>query len=242
MKEKKKIIVNAITSLRLLATLLIAPIYFAYGGVVASAVIAGFFLTDFIDGKLARKWHVQTFLGSLLDTISDKTLAVSSLLTLSTVNPLYTLPLLMEIGIFAVNKAIYQEGQNIQANIIGKAKAWLLGAGITFGFLSQDIAKLTPISENAIKNLNLASTLIPTIACGATLASYCYSYYQARKENKEIEELEAELADIQQRKTSFELEKKSKSEIWQNLIDTEFYLAHKDEPIMQLLYKPKKSN
>ena len=123
MKEKKKIIVNAITSLRLLATLLIAPIYFAYGGLVSSAVIAGFFLTDFIDGKLARKWHVQTFLGSLLDTISDKTLAVSSLLTLSTVNPLYTLPLLMEIGIFAVNKAIYQEGHNIQANIIGKAKA-----------------------------------------------------------------------------------------------------------------------
>ena len=41
-------------------------------GTLATGLAAmGFFLTDFIDGFLARKLHAQTFFGSLLDAVSE---------------------------------------------------------------------------------------------------------------------------------------------------------------------------
>lgn len=238
MHKTKKIIVNSITSLRLIATLVIAPIFLTYGGIVTAEVIAAFFLTDFIDGKLARKWHVESFLGSLLDSLSDKTLAISSLLTLTTINPLFSIPLLLEVGIAGVNKALYQNGHNIHANIVGKAKAWVLGAGITLGFLTNDLAAISKtVSESAIKNLTTASTLLPTIACGATLVSYCYSFYQAQKQEQELAKLESHLAEIKDKKIELQKTKKTLAEICHDLVDTEFYNEHKSEPIMQLLYK-----
>ena len=51
-------------------------------------------LTDAIDGFLARLWHQETELGTLLDPIADKALILSTLITCSTV---HGLPLWMRV-------------------------------------------------------------------------------------------------------------------------------------------------
>ncbi len=234
----KKIIVNLITATRLLATFAIAPIYLTYGSLVTAGLIAFFFLTDFIDGKLARAWHVESFLGSLLDSSCDKTLAISSLLTLSTVNPLFILPLLIEAGIITVNALTVKEGGNIKANMIGKAKEWLIGLGIASGFILTSPGIEESLGKSTTENLLTASAIVPAVASGITLASYCYSLYQAYKNKQEELTIEQNLADIATQKANLQV-LKSKKEILEGLIDTEFYHQHKDDPIKSLLYKPK---
>ena len=78
-----KITVNTITSIRLLGALLLPLIYFKYGILISTINILCLFLTDAIDGFLARKFNSSTFLGSLLDVTSDKLLNFMSFLLLS---------------------------------------------------------------------------------------------------------------------------------------------------------------
>ena len=52
------------------------PIFASCGALATGLAAMGFFLTDFIDGFLARKLHVQSFFGSLLDALSDKAFGI----------------------------------------------------------------------------------------------------------------------------------------------------------------------
>ena len=225
----------------MLAALAIAPIYFSFGSIAAAITIGASFLTDFIDGKLARGWHVESFLGSLLDSVSDKALAASSLITLSLVNPLFLIPLLLEVGILTTNVIAAKSGENIQSNMLGKIKEWFLGLGAASGFAltAPNIAeKLTETTQTTYLN---TAALTSAIACGATLASYCASYYSAHKDRLESLQIEQNLADIKSQKEALR-KLKTRPEILHDLIDTEFYHTHKNDPILSLLYKEKPQN
>ena len=69
-----KLLVNLITASRLLFTVILMIIYKSIPNYWFLILIAIIFSTDFIDGKLARKFHVETFFGSLMDTMADKIL------------------------------------------------------------------------------------------------------------------------------------------------------------------------
>ena len=78
MKKKyyiKLVLVNLITLSRLIGALLMPLIYFKQGIESLGFLIIILFLTDMIDGKLSRLLKVETFLGGLLDAVSDKLFA-----------------------------------------------------------------------------------------------------------------------------------------------------------------------
>ena len=79
----KLIIVNLLTSVRLIGSVILPFIYYYKGPVVVSIWVLVIFSTDAIDGRLARHWKVETFFGSLLDGMCDKLFSIVSLSILS---------------------------------------------------------------------------------------------------------------------------------------------------------------
>ena len=71
----KLILVNLITLSRLISAILLPILYFKNGVTSLCILIPFLFVTDLIDGKLSRYFKVETFLGSILDAVSDKVFA-----------------------------------------------------------------------------------------------------------------------------------------------------------------------
>ena len=97
-RKLKLIFVNTITLIRLIGALLLPFIYHKYGASIVSLSIIIIFLTDAIDGFLARKLNVSTFFGSMLDGLSDKLLNVISFVILGLEYDIMLTPLILEIS------------------------------------------------------------------------------------------------------------------------------------------------
>lgn len=266
---RNKVLVNLITFIRSLGTVAIVPIYLTYGMLATSLTAAGFFLTDFIDGHLARKLHVQSFFGSLLDGLSDKAFGIICLLLLASINPVFLAVIGLELGIFAINYNSAKRGNNIQSSKAGKAKTALLSASIVgsyFCYAAPTIKELLNYinvsSFNTLLELNpdLLSTILAIPVIGASL--YVVKDYKNKAEAHDqerekdlnvseeltsevpgqmtIDEIIAKREELTHKKDQI-MELKSRQEIVHDLFDTEFYLEHKDDEIKKLLYKYKGS-
>ena len=60
-------VVNMLTTVRIIGVICLLPIFLNYGGVAAALLSVGCYFTDFIDGLIARKFHASTFFGSTYD-------------------------------------------------------------------------------------------------------------------------------------------------------------------------------
>ena len=261
----KKILVNSITAIRALGTLVIVPIFNCNGSLIAGLAAAGFFLTDFIDGKLARSFKVQTFFGSLLDGLSDKAFAIICLTLLALQNPIFWTIIAAEGAIVYANYKSAQKGNNIQSSKAGKIKTGILGVSIVGSMLcleAPSIRELLKFTNSAAldKIFSLDPNLLTTLLAIPAIAASCYvlkdyiniSNKQTKAKAKKAESLKQEktsadieqtIADIETKKAELKKDKekikqlKSSKEILHDLFDTEFYLEHKDDDIKQLLYK-----
>lgn len=217
----KKIIVNIITGMRVLGGISIIFVYL-FGGVLATAMVCvGLFITDFIDGKLARLWHVQSFFGSLLDSLSDKLFAIISLIILSIINPIFVFVILGELLIMYINISSLYRGNNVQSSIFGKVKTFVLATSVIGSLIvySKSIFNLNPyIVSYCLAIAELLSSLFVAID------------YAKRAHNQDTKR-------ISKKNNTKKGEKKSKEEIIFALFDTEFYLKNKDSNIKDLIYK-----
>ena len=66
------VVVNLLTTVRIIGVICLLPIYLRYGGVAAALLSIACYFTDFIDGLIARKCHASTFFGSTYDGVADK--------------------------------------------------------------------------------------------------------------------------------------------------------------------------
>ena len=225
----------------------------------------GFFLTDFIDGFLARKLHVQSFFGSLLDALSDKAFGIVCLLLLSTLNPMFLAVIGVELGIFAINYKSIQNNNNVKSSKVGKAKTFLLAGSIVGSFFAYSAPTIKEVlnyvnisSFNTLLELNpdLLSAILAIPAIGASI--YVAKDYIdiAKKQEQEVKEEVVEEPTIEEHKMTLEeiaeererllqqreyleeaKELKSREEILFALFDTNYYLEHKDDKLKSLLYK-----
>lgn len=245
-KTIKKIFVNLITAIRALGSIAIIPIFLNLGAIPAALTALGFFATDFIDGQLARRFHVQTFFGSLLDAVADKAFGIVCIGLISTINPIYLIIAYLEASIFRINYNNAQNGCNVKSSLNGKIKTWFLALSIIVAFLSKDINLFS-------LPLGLTSMIIalPTIIYQLIVEN---EYLKAgdEHEQKQYEEqvlAQSRVEDIKNKKAELvkkremitnEMQKKNKQEIIHDLFDTEFYLENQDKEIKKLLYKPKR--
>ena len=117
-----KIFVNLITTLRFVYTLILPILQLKISNTAFIVNLVILFLTDTVDGFLARKFRVQTFYGSLMDTIADKTLSIVLLIILANhINILYVV-LLCEILIALLNSFEMVRRKRTKSIIIGKIK------------------------------------------------------------------------------------------------------------------------
>ena len=173
----KKVLVNSITAIRALGTLVIVPIFKNNGPFTAGLAAAGFFLTDFIDGKLARGLKVQTFFGSLLDSLSDKAFAIICLVLLALQNPIFWTVIAAEGAIVYANYKSAQKGNNIQSSFAGKAKTACMLVGVSLLFLHD-----LPFS---LFNFHPAKAIIMVATVLSVISGIQY-YVKNKKSNERI--------------------------------------------------------
>ena len=92
-------------------------------------------LTDFIDGRIARKRNLVTDLGKMLDAIADKILVDSVLIILSSsgfISPVIAVIIIVrDIVVNAVKMAAGNAGKVVAASWTGKVKTTFQMVGIT---------------------------------------------------------------------------------------------------------------
>ena len=253
-------ITNFFTALRAAGIFCMIPVFKAYGGLATALLSVGCFITDFIDGKLARGLKSSTFFGSLFDGISDKAFLIVNFILLLSITPLAIIPILAELGIAGVQSLKYESNLNVQSNIIGKVKMWV--AGITMGavyllvdptflnYLGADLAtKISSMDKNALFGAVLTPLVLNEIA---TLGSYIKEFVDGQKEQEkeipeESKEEKSEKEDVlvkEEEPTTENTHSLKNSEVekyMENLsvkdmlFDHDFYEQHKDDGNLKLL-------
>ena len=136
MRNFIKIFVNILTSLRLLFTM-IALLFFKKMPHTIFFILATIILfTDFLDGKLARKYKVQTIFGANLDTIADKFLSIGLILILIKQLPILYLLLIGEIIISIINITAKIINKKTKSSKIGKIKTWMISLTILIAYIT----------------------------------------------------------------------------------------------------------
>lgn len=144
---------NTLSLVRIILIPFFVAFYFlqyTFAPFVALAIFIVATFTDFLDGKIARKYNLVTDLGKLLDPIADKILVTSALFVITATNPLALLNILdasicmiittcvsiailaRELLISAVRQIAASKGKVIQANKWGKAKTAVQMTAIPF--------------------------------------------------------------------------------------------------------------
>lgn len=234
----KLIIVNVLTFIRIIGTLIIVPIYQTYGGIAAGLVSLICYATDSIDGILARHWHASTFFGAIFDGAADKMLTIANFILLYLITPYAIIPIIFELSVVVVQYYKYHKNLNIKSNIIGKSKVWILAITVVLAFFISDINNISFISESFKNNINMVSKdnlyfclLLPAIIIEAlTLISYVLEIFAPQNIQilyKKPQELEVKV-----------MKNKSK---WANIksiwLDPEYYQKHKNDSNLRNLTK-----
>lgn len=131
-----KIFVNLITTCRFLYTIILPFLQIHISNTAFIVNLIVLFLTDTVDGFLARKFRVQTFYGSLMDTIADKMLSMVLLIILMNHNHLLAVLLVGEILIALLNSFEMARRKRTKSIMVGKVKMWILAITIVAGYLN----------------------------------------------------------------------------------------------------------
>lgn len=151
------LIVNLLTSIRIIGVVCLVPIYLNEGGLAAAAWSVFCYLTDWIDGILARKWHVATFFGSMFDGAADKLFSLANLFILFAISKFAIFPIICEVIIVIIQTIKYNNNINVKSSMVGKAKTWVVSLTVISLYLISDIESITILNPTFIaqvKSLN----------------------------------------------------------------------------------------
>ena len=131
----KKQIPNMLTFSRALAPLIIVPTIL-FGRIdIAVLELVLFALTDFLDGKLARKYNCVSKFGIKLDAFCDKIFALGLMIPAIIYYPILLVNLLLEFCISYVNVLSESKKNNPASIMVGKVKTAFLSLTLFLTYL-----------------------------------------------------------------------------------------------------------
>ena len=137
--------------------------------VFAAIIFVGAAITDYYDGKIARKYNLITNLGKLLDPLADKILVISALVTLAKFSQIslwfVIIIIFRELLITGLRSIVAAEGVVSAAESLGKWKTATQMIALT-------VIILIPFSFT-INNILLLIPLILTVVSGAEYVLKC---------------------------------------------------------------------
>lgn len=234
----KLVFINILTLIRIIGTFILIPIYNSFGAFSASVLSMICYLTDSVDGILARKWNVSTFFGALFDGVADKLFTIINFIVLYLITPYAIIPILLELSIVFVLFIKFVLKQNIQSNIIGKSKVWILAMCVVLALFVSGISDINFISV-AIKEyfLNIPPKtlylyiLLPAIIMEfLTLLSYILEIFKPKK-----------IKILNKSKKELKINKLAGKNGWENFkniwLNPTFYNEHKNDANLIDLWK-----
>ena len=137
--------------------------------ILATIIFAAASITDYYDGKIARKYNLVTNLGKLLDPLADKILVISALVTLTKFDEIslwfVLIIIFRELLITGLRSIVAAEGVVIAAWNLGKWKTFVQMVVLV-------IIILFPLSFK-INNILLLIPVILTVVSGAEYLLKC---------------------------------------------------------------------
>lgn len=162
-----KQIPNLLTFIRLVFAIP-AGLLCYFNPIVSLVSVGVLWLTDAVDGKIARKFDIQSKLGADMDTIADKLMFLGSSIPLFSVSPLLITSFVLEGVISLINVVGRLKGLDTRTVKSGKVKTVSLGVSLVIGYLS----KFLGVPAIVFKSLIALTTVLQTVAIKDYLVAY----------------------------------------------------------------------
>ena len=184
---------NKLSCLRIILVPVMALVFlldFAYAPLIAVVIFALAAFTDFLDGKIARKYNMVTDLGKLHDPIADKLLVLFALFLVVEANLIPVgfgafcggIIIGRELLISAVWQIDASKGVIIQANIYGKIKTLVQDIALPLTMLlKMEVTIVELFSQNFFNVYQIACWVLVGIATLLTLISGVVYLVQNKK-------------------------------------------------------------
>lgn len=184
---------NKLSCLRIILVPVMALVFlldFAYAPLIAVVIFALAAFTDFLDGKIARKYNMVTDLGKLLDPIADKLLVLFALFLVVESNLIPVgfgafcggIIIGRELLISAVRQIAASKGVIIQANIYGKIKTFVQDIALPLTMLlKMEVTIVELFSQNFFNVYQIVCWVLIGIATLLTLISGVVYLVQNKK-------------------------------------------------------------
>jgi CDP-diacylglycerol---glycerol-3-phosphate 3-phosphatidyltransferase len=131
------------TSVRILLAPVVMWLVIEGSDTAAGIVFGVAAATDWVDGRLARRWEVTSPLGSFLDTTADKLLITAALIALVAVDrasPWLSIVIIgREITLLGLRAAVATSGAHLEASLLGKWKATVQFVAIALAMFRPDV-------------------------------------------------------------------------------------------------------
>ena len=137
----KNQIPNMLTFSRALAPFVIIPTLLINRLDIATIELVIFSFTDFLDGRLARKFNCVSEFGIKLDAVCDKIFALGIMIPAIIKYPVLLINLVLEVCISYINLLSESKNNHPKSNMVGKIKTTLLSITMILAYIP-DIYKL----------------------------------------------------------------------------------------------------
>ena len=166
-----------------------------YNYFIAAIVFVLAAATDFLDGYIARKYHLVTNLGKFLDPIADKVLVSTALILMLTVDailpPLFSIAvaviLARELIVSGFRMVAASRGLVLAADKIGKVKTVFQDLAIFVLLAGYDFFGVFDSSPESVNPINVAGLVLLVIAAVLTIWSGVSYIVKNREVLKESE-------------------------------------------------------